>query len=448
MKEKKYLKWYQKVAYGSGDLGSNFMYTFVSSFLLIYLTDTVGLNAGIIGTLMMISKIFDGVSDVLFGGMIDRTHSKMGKARPWMFWSTFPLAVCEILLFMIPSMSDNLQYVYFFIIYTLLNAVFYTANNISYASLTALMTKNPNERVQVGSIRFMFAIAAGIIISSVTVGLVTSFGGGTTGWRTVAILFSLLMVLFNMISVLSVRELPQEEKEIRESPKSSLFANFKILLKNKYYLLILAYYITMYAMSGITSGIGIYFCTYTLNNPEILGLFSMVSMIPMIIGLAVTPLLVSKWGIFKVNLAGSVIGLIFGIPGIFAGYAGNIPLLLFCNAIKGLGMSPMTGTLNAVIAETAAYTYNKDGVHLDGTMYSCSSMGIKVGGGIGSALCGWLLTLSGYSGEVETQTAGAVGMINFMYLVIPIIAAGIMVFIVASLNVEKANKELVKAKGQ
>ena len=96
MEAKQYLKWYQKVAYGAGDLGSNFMYTFVSSFLLIYLTDTIGLNAGIIGTLMLISKIFDGFTDVVFGTLVDRTRSKMGKARPWMFWSTFPLAICEV----------------------------------------------------------------------------------------------------------------------------------------------------------------------------------------------------------------------------------------------------------------------------------------------------------------------------------------------------------------
>ena len=147
MEEKKYLKWWQKVAYGSGDLGTNFAYTFISTFVLIYLTDTVGLNAGIIGTLIMLAKLLDGVTDVIFGTIMDRTHTKMGKARPWMFWTIFPMAVCELLLFIVPDMSFVLQYAYFFVIYTLLNAFFFTANNISYTSLTALITKNPNERV-------------------------------------------------------------------------------------------------------------------------------------------------------------------------------------------------------------------------------------------------------------------------------------------------------------
>lgn len=210
--EKKYLKWYQKLAYGTGDMGANFMYTFVSTFVLMFVTTAMGMNSAVIGTLMLVSKIFDGVTDVFFGGLIDKTHHKMGKARPWMFWSTFPLAIFEILLFMIPNASPVIQYGYFFIIYTALNAIFYTANNIAYSSLTALITKNANERVQLGSIRFMFALATGIIISSITMALVNTFGGGVAGWRTTAIIFSLLLVVFNMIAVLSVKEISEEEQ--------------------------------------------------------------------------------------------------------------------------------------------------------------------------------------------------------------------------------------------
>lgn len=447
MSEKKYLKWYQKVAYGSGDMGSNFMYMFVSSFVLIYLTDTMGLNAGIIGTLIMLSKFMDGISDVVFGTLIDRTRSKMGKARPWMFWSVFPLAICEVLLFTIPDLSETLQYAYFFIVYTLLNAVFYTANNISYSSLTALMTKNPTERVQVGSIRYMFAVTTGIVISSTAVGLVNKFGGGVTGWRSVAIIFSLLLIMFNTIAVLSVKEVTAKEHKNQDtSSKIGVVKSIKILLANKYFLLILAYYIVMYTISGATAGIGIYYCTYILGNPSILGLFSLVSMVPVILGLAFTPFIVSRWGIYKVNLIGMIIALLFGIPSIFAGYAKIIPLLLLLLAIKGLGTSPMIGTLNAVIADVAHYTYNKEGIHLEGTMFSCSSIGIKVGGGVGSALTGWLLALSGYIGGAEVQTPGALSMIKFMYLVIPVIGLAIQVWIVANLNVEKASKKLLESK--
>ena len=85
--EKTYLKWYNKVGYGSGDLAANMVYGLLTSFVMIYLTDTVGLNAGVIGTLIMVSKFFDGFTDIIFGNLMDKTHSKMGKARPWMLFS-------------------------------------------------------------------------------------------------------------------------------------------------------------------------------------------------------------------------------------------------------------------------------------------------------------------------------------------------------------------------
>ncbi len=183
MEEKKYLKWYNKVGYGSGDLAANCIYALLTSFVMIYLTDTVGLNAGIIGTLIMFSKFADGITDVFFGNLIDKTKSKMGKARPWMLYAQIGNCILLVAVFAIPaSLGKTAQYAYFFITYTLLNAVFYTANNIAYASLTSLITRNGNERVQMGSIRFMFSLATNIIVQSITVGLVTNFGGGAEGW--------------------------------------------------------------------------------------------------------------------------------------------------------------------------------------------------------------------------------------------------------------------------
>ena len=140
--EKKYLKWYQKLAYGSGDLASNCSYGLVSSFVLLYLTGTLGLDSAIIGSLMLASKILDGISDVIFGTLIDRTHSKLGKARPWMLFGQVGVSLCLFLLFAIPAGSTTMQYIYFFIVYTALNAVFYTANGIAYSSLVALITNN------------------------------------------------------------------------------------------------------------------------------------------------------------------------------------------------------------------------------------------------------------------------------------------------------------------
>ena len=198
MEERKYLKWYNKVGYGSGDIAGNVVYAFLTSFVMIYLTDTIGLNAGIVGTLIAVSKLFDGVSDIFFGSMIDRTKSKMGKARPWMFYGFFGCAVTLFGVFAIPtSLGKTAQYAWFFIAYTLLNAVFFTANNIAYAALVALVTKNSKERVEMGSWRFIFAFSTVLIIQSVTVKFVQILGGGAYAWKVVAIVFAIVGVIVN-----------------------------------------------------------------------------------------------------------------------------------------------------------------------------------------------------------------------------------------------------------
>ena len=206
MNEKKYLKWYDKLFYGMGDMASNCFSVVVGSFVMVYMTTEMGMNSAVIGTLMLITKLLDGVSDVFFGNLIDRTHTKMGKARPWMFWSTFPLGVLLVLSFMIPDVGTIAQYAYFMIVYTLFNAVCYTANNIAYSTLPALITKNTEERVQLGTIRYVFAFIAIMAVSGSVMQI-----AGAVGWKTTAIGFAVFAVVINTLSCLLVKELPEEE---------------------------------------------------------------------------------------------------------------------------------------------------------------------------------------------------------------------------------------------
>ena len=441
MEEKKYLNLGQKLAYGSGDLASNFAYTFVSGFVLMYLTNSVGLNSAVIGTLMLVSKMFDGFTDVMFGTLIDRTHSRMGKARPWMFWSTFLLAVCLILQFTVPHASKTIQYTYFFIVYTLMNAVFYTANNIAYSTLSALITRNGNERVQLGAFRFVFALIAAMSISSLTAGFVEKFGGGATGWRNVAILYAVILVVVNTIAVLSVKEIPEEEEDL-SAEKQSFLKNIGHCIHNRYYLIILGIYIANNMLAGITQGVGIYYMMYVLGNPSLLGLFSMAGMLPMMLGIMFTPMLVKKYGMFKINKISLLLAIVMCIPFMIAAKFQAVYLMAAFSAIRGIFLGPLTGSLNALIAETARYSYLKEKIHIEGTMFSCSSMGIKLGGGIGSALCGWLLAAGGFDGMKTVQAAGALNMISIMYTVIPLVFYVLIFILTLFLNVEEANRRI------
>ena len=445
MGEKRYLKWYNKLGYGSGDLAGNMVYAFLSSFVMLYLTNTVGLNPGIIGTLIMVSKLFDGVSDIFFGTMIDKTKSKLGKARPWMLYAYIGCAVTLVANFAIPaSLGRTAQYAWFFIAYTMLNAVFFTANNIAYASLVTFCTRNSKERVEMGSFRFIFAFSTSLIIQSVTVQFVRALGNGASAWKTVAIIYAVIGLIVNTISVFSIKELPEEElaKDKDQEEKYSLIEAAKLLVSNKYYLMICGTYVCQQIYTAMLN-MGIYYIIYILKNEDLYSVFSWAINIPVIIAMCITPMLVERMkGLYRMNLAGYILGTAGRVGVIIAGYMGSVPLMIAFTAVAALGMAPWQGDMGAVVASCSEYTWLTKGKHIDGTMYSCTSFGTKIGGGIGVALCGWLLDISGFVKTSAVQPTSCINMLHVMYLWIPMLLSLCITFIMSRMNVEGANEKL------
>ena len=449
MEQKKYLKWYHKIGYGSGDVAGNCVYALLTAFMMIYLTDTVGLSMGIVSTLIAVSKIFDGVSDFFFGRMIDKTHTKMGKARPWMLWPYIGCSVALVACFAVPmNWGETAQYIFFFISYTLLNAVFFTANNIAYASLTALITKNTSERVQLGSFRFIFAFGTKIVIEAVTIQAVAFLGGGATGWRTIAIIYAVLGLIVNTISVFSVKELPEAdegmEEEREEEHKLTFMKSLSLLLKNKYYIIICVTYIFTQIYASVI-GIGTYYAKYILGNEELFSDLSLAINITMVVALTVLPIVIQKMGgMYKLNVLGYLVAAFGRVGVLVAAYMGSFPLMLVFTAVSTLGIAPLQGDLNALIASCSEYTTLTTGYRLDGMMYSCSSLGIKIGGAFGTAICGWILGAAGYVENAAVQTPATVNTLYFLYLWAPIIICVVVMFLLSRLKVEKANAQLLK----
>ena len=452
MEEKRYLKWYNKMGYGSGDIAGNVVYAFLTSFVMVYLTDTIGLASGIVGTLIALSKLFDGFTDIFFGSMIDKTHSRLGKARPWMLYGYIGCAVTLVACFAIPTnLGKTAQYAWFFIAYTLLNGVFYTANNIAYSALTSLVTKNSKERVQMGSYRFIFAFSTSLLIQAITVGFVEKCGGDAAAWRLVAIIYAAIGLIVNTISALSVKELPEEElnegEQAGEAEKYGLVQAFKLLVKNKFYLMICGTYILQQLYSAMI-GAGIYYMTWVLKNKNLFGQFAWAVNIPLIIALIFTPTLVGKWnGMYKLNVRGYMLATVGRALVVVAGYMGSVPLMILFTAVAALGQGPWQGDMNAVIASCSEYTYLTQGKHVDGTMYSCTSPGIKIGGGIGTAVVGWLLEFSGYVGTNATQPQSALSMMQFIYLWLPFVFDLLITIVLSQMNVEETNANIRKARG-
>ena len=451
MQEKKYLKWHHKIGYGAGDIAGNCVYALLTAFMMIYLTDTIGMSMGVVSTLIALSKVFDGVTDFFFGRMIDKTKTKMGKARPWMLWPYIGCAITLVACFSIPtSWGQTAQYIFFFLSYTLLNAVFFTANNIAYASLTALITKNTSERVQIGSFRFIFAFATKIVIEAVTIFAVDWLGGGVVGWRMIAIIYAIVGLITNTYSVFSVKELPEADEEMdeerEEEHKLTFLKSFKLLLKNKYYVIICCSYILTQLYASVI-GMGTYYTKYIMGNEEIFSTISLAINITMVVALTILPYVIKKMGgMYKLNIFGYIIAALGRVGVMVGGYMGNLPLMLAFTAVSTIGIAPLQGDLNALIACCSEHTTLTTGHRLEGMMYSCSSLGIKLGGALGTAISGWLLAAAGYVENAAVQTSSAVNMLNFLYLWMPIILNAAVGFLLVFLRVEKANAKLIAQK--
>ena len=165
----------EKICYGVGDIGANLVWTTVASFLTIYCTDVAGIAAGVVGTLMLIARLFDGVSDLFMGIIIDKTNTRWGKARPWVLWSAPPLVISLIMIFTVPDLGANGKAIYLLLVYIFLAAVCFTASNLSYN--TMLFTGNHRaartENVM-NTIRFEFTMIAQLVINVITIPLVHS----------------------------------------------------------------------------------------------------------------------------------------------------------------------------------------------------------------------------------------------------------------------------------
>lgn len=187
---------------------------------------------------------------------------------------------------------------------------------------------------------------------------------------------------------------------------------------------------------------------YVLKDANLMGKFAAALNIPMIIGLLLVPTLVAKLGgMYKINYSGYALATVARILVIVAAYMGSVPMMLVFTAVASLGMCPLQGDLNAVIASASDYTYLTTGKRIDGTMYSCTSLGVKIGGGLGTAISGWLLAAAGFiEGGAAVQPDSVITMLNVMYLWLPAIFCALVTFLLTKLNVEKAKQALLASR--
>lgn len=432
MNEKVNLK--EKLAYGVGDAGCNFVWSTISMFLILYYTDSVGLNPAVVGTIMLVTRLLDGVTDLGMGTIIDKTNSKWGKARPWVLWSSVPLGVGLMLLFNVPDfLGYRGKIIYAAVTYIFLAAFAYTASNLSYNTLLSLITDDQKERTSISSIRFIFTVACMILLSFITMPIV-----GKIGWGATSIIYGIIAICLLIITFKGTKEryVPIKSKDEMKGGEA-----FKILAKNKYFWFVTLIFIFNYAVMGITGGVGIYYTRDVMNNAGIFGLLNLANFLPILIGLFFFTTIANKFGKWKCMMFGYVIQLI----GLFIMLISpaNASLVIIGAVFKGIGMIPHTAGLFAYVADVVDYGEWKYSVRVDGLTYSATSFGMKVGTGIGTAMVGWLLAAGNYNSKIEVQASSALFAMKSLYIYLPIVFIIISMIVFSFANIDKIYPSIV-----
>lgn len=427
----------EKLSYGLGDAGCNFVWTVTGSFLTLYYTDRVGMSAGIIGTIMLLTRILDGFSDIGMGFVIDRTNTKWGKTRPWIFVTAPLMAIGMILLFHVPlSFSYNGKIAYISLTYILLAVFIYTACNLAYSTLLSFITPDQKERTSLSTIRFICTMVATLVISYQTMNLVNRFG-----WGGMSVIFGIVCMLLLLITFFGTKERNIEKmSEAKENVKFK--EGIKLLFKNKYFIYAALLFVINYAAIGSAMGISIYYAKDVLGNIGIFGTLMLAGLLPVLLGLFLFPWFANKFGKWKCLVAGYILQML-GYLMIFL-MPTNITVVLIGLAIKGIGGIPHTAGMFAYIADVADYSEWKTGVRIDGLIYSAVSFGMKVGAGLGGAIVGWGLSLGKYDPTVQVQSSSALEAIKALYTYVPfaLIAIGMIILLMA--NMDKIYPTIIK----
>ena len=287
----------------------------------------------------------------------------------------------------------------------------------------------------------IIGILPAIFLSFLATTLVEIFGGGNKGWAITAFVIALISTLSVLWCVAVVKELPEEELEAGTATvgqKNSFIESAKLLLGTKYFWVSLGCNLAIYICTGIQGSAGVYFCQYILNDASAFGWITLAMYAPLIVLIGFVQPLVNKFGARKANVFGAVISTIVGAAAFINTHSVFVVILSFF--LYTVGMLPSYVTLQPLVAEIAEYTKRRTGKDITAMFYSCTSVGVKVGGGLGTAIAGVILSATGYDGLAEVQSAGALQGITLMFLLTPIISAIILVVLYNKLDVEEVNK--------
>lgn len=435
----------EKFFYGLGDIGNNLVWGITTGFLTLYYTDSAGMSAAFVGTMMLICRLFDGVSDLAMGAIIDKTRLRWGRARSWILISAIPLALVYIATFNVPSsLSSTGRNIYAFATYFLLSVVFYTATNLAYNALLVRFSLTSQDRSVASVVRAMMIMASGVILNVLTPILLTKLGGEheQRAWTTIITVYGILSVICLFICFFGVKEkLPvysgTETKENRQ--KTPLMPGIKALLSSRYFYIVVFLFLAYYTTSG-TGGVGIYYARDVLGNATLFGVNTVVMILPSIIIMPLVPMLFKKFGKRKTMMGGMLLSIAANL--IMLINPRNAVLYIGLGLFRTAGNMPLVVAMNTLAGDIVDYNDMRYGIRAEGIATAANSVGMKLGSGFGSALLGWLLAWGHYNGAATMQPETAINAMIFLSIVVPIIIFSVAFILLGFWNLEKYEPEV------
>ncbi|MCD7898919.1 MAG: MFS transporter [Bacteroides sp.] len=439
------IKLKEKVGYGLGDMASSMFWKIFGMYLLFFYTKVFGISPAAVGTMLLVTRVYDSVSDPLMGIIADRTHTRWGKYRPYLLWFAIPFAAIGVLTFYTPDLSETGRLVYAYITYTLMMTV-YTAVNVPYASLLGVMSANPRERNLLSSYRMFFAFIGSFITFMLLQPLVDFFNGifdpnptaaealaestsiseYPTGWVcAVAVIGVLCAILF----FLCFKWTRERVKPVDETKKNTVKQDLRNLGKNAPWWILMGSGLAALLFNAIRDGVALfYFADYIQISYKMpyfgwtmATIYLLVGQAANMVGVALAAPLSNRYGKKKTYMTAMAIAAVLSVF-FFGLQPDQIVWILILQASISICAGYVLPLLWSMYADIVDYQELKTGTRSTGLIFSSSSMSQKMGWALGAALTGWLLAWFGYSQEMAVQSEEAIYGVRLMISWLPAVS--------------------------
>jgi GPH family glycoside/pentoside/hexuronide:cation symporter len=433
----------EKIGYGFGDAASSMFWKLFSMYLMFFYTDIFGITAAAVGTMFLITRIWDAAFDPFVGIISDRTETRWGKFRPYLLWMAIPFGIIGVLTFTTPALSMGGKLIYAYVTYSLMMMI-YSLINVPYASLLGVMTADGKERTTLATFRFIFAFAGSLVVLAAAEPLAGAFsrmGGGEPnlqrGWQWTAAVFAVIAAILFWLTFAWTRE---RIKPVTE--KTSLKHDLADLWKNKPWFVLLGAGIATIFFNSIRDGAAIYYFKYYLHTEAVFSLPSLkftmgwsslyfvlgqaANILGVILAKPISDRIGKKNTFFVAMLSASVFS--FLVYGLGPESVALVLVLQCCISVSAGFVFPL---LWSMYADTADYSEWKTGRRATGLVFSASSMSQKFGWTLGGALAGWLLAYYGFHANVvqNDNTQNGIRMMVSIYPAIGALVSGLFMLI-------------------